>query len=1072
VISDLFGRNTELTQARTLLAQALAGQGGMLLLSGEPGIGKTRLADELANLGAAEGATVHWGRGWEGGGAPAYWAWTQALSSLTVGLDTPRLAALVERDGPELIRLLPDLLARFPALEPASLPNADEGRFRLACAVAATLKRAAAAQPLIIVLDDLHLADAATLSCLQLAARSARGLRLLLIGTYREAEARLSPLLAQNLGALSRDALTLTLSALSVEASLELVREGTHLSPETARAIIAATGGNPLFLNEMSRLVASRGAQHLPGSELPLVIQESIRQRLALLPAPARAVLDAASCAGSEIDPPLLSEILGLELNDVLAPLELAAQAGMVLQRAQGARVFSHQLFREVLYRGLPHERRLQFHQQLAAALSKPNRADRSTPSAVAHHLLEAAELSPEAAIRAAIDAARAALEVVAFEDALALLDRAQPVIRNQQLAPPLVAAFWLCVAEARIAAGQVIAAKEACTKAAAIARDLEDPELLANAALTWGSEIQPGKIDLELVAWLQQANAGLTGSTTLKARVLGRLAAALQPAPSPEVPAAMAMNAIAMARETGDDRTLLEVIHSAMAAMMEYVHPRERLPLNLEQEALAQRFHDRPRELRARLRLFFDYLVLGDVGLAQSRAISFAVLAQQLRQTRFAWFIPSWEAARATFEGRFSDVEGLLAEATRLSEPGVGEETRDFIQRTSLARAREDHTAIVALSRFGQRDWSGMELGPSLSQMVVTSNLARIGKIEEARLAFTQVSASARPSIGSQAIVLSESIAILDPGAAVTTYQTLLPLAGLQSQMGLIGMTWEGPIDRLLGLVATSLGRLDAAVEHFDAAIANLTRLNGRGFLARVWLEAAQARVRRNASGDRSIAETYVEAARALATELGQRDLLTQFDFRPSLETAPVPSPQKQPANARALSLRRAGDFWEVKGAGPSFRLKTSRGLALLSKLLERPDQEVHCLELASDGAPQEIDGGDAGEWLDSDARRQYQSRVDDLRETIREADQFGDGLRSSTAKAELDFIAAELSRGIGLGGRGRKAGSTVERARVAVQRRLKDAVTKIAEQDASLGRHLEWALKTGTYCCYRPSR
>lgn len=1086
--ASYFGRDAELNEGKALLDQMLAGRGAMLLVGGEPGIGKSRLGEELAVLAAQRGAQVHYGRGWEGGGAPVYWPWTEALTSLAAGLSAEQLSALAGEDAPELVRLWPELLRRLPSLEAASLPEADEGRFRLARAVAATLRRAAATRPLMLVLDDLHLADASTLSCLQWVGRQARGMRLLLVGTYREAETRLSPALAESIGVLSREATTLSLSALSHRAALELIHAQSALAEDVAASIASVAAGNPLFLTEMSRLVASRGKT--AARELPLGVKESIRQRFALLPTAAVEVLEAAACAGREFDVAMVACALGVVASKVADPLDLAVKAGMVETRGGERRAFSHDLLREVLYQDMPRAKRMRLHQQIASVLRRSATAGNQV-SAIAHHLLEASELDPEPAIRAAIEAATAALGVVAYEEALALLERAQAVAHLPRVPAALVAELWLILGEARIRAGQVATAKDACKQAMAIARQLDDVVLMARAALTWGAEIQPGTIDRELVEWLREADQRLAGGDiTLRARVKGRLAAALQPSVKPLEPVAMAHEAIALARESADDRTLLEVIHSAMAAMMEYEHPKSRLPLNLEQEALARRFHDRPRELRARLRLFFDYLVMGDVAYAEQRAVSFDVLAKELKQTRFAWLLPSWRASRATFEGRFDEVPALLDAARESSPPTSMAMVRDLMQRVTLMRAKEEAPIAPPFDLdFGLRA-NDMEMGDFVGHVFEVSSVVRGGDVERGRVLFAALKqrafSSAYKQIGGLDAILrfdpmmmtglADALALIgEPELSREGYSLLLPWRGLQVHHGLIGMAWEGPMDRVLGLLAMGAGNVEQAIEHHEAAVANLKALGGRGFLARSLFEAAEARERRGTAADRSVAVEYVKEARAVAMTLGQGALLTLFEKRVSMggplaAAAPQAGP---PASARAaaLSLTQEGDFWLVQGGDTAFRLKDSRGLQLLARLVERPDQEVHCLELVSDGPKQELEASDAGEWLDAEAKRQYQARVEDLRDSLKEAEAFGDARRAEKARAELEFIAAELSRGVGLGGRSRKAGSTAERARVAVQRRLKDAVQRIAENDAALGRHLEWALKTGTYCCYRSS-
>ena len=182
--------------------------------------------------------------------------------------------------------------------------------------------------------------------------------------------------------------------------------------------------------------------------------------------------------------------------------------------------------------------------------------------------------------------------------------------------------------------------------------------------------------------------------------------------------------------------------------------------------------------------------------------------------------------------------------------------------------------------------------------------------------------------------------------------------------------------------------------------------------------------------------------------------------------EPASVP-PSSPPAPA--FTLARAGEKWLVTRGGRSFALKDVRGLAMIARLLESPGQEIHALDLAS-GSDGVVDMGDAGEVLDARARDAYRARLSDLRAELDEADRFSDQGRQARLQSELDVLTEQLAGAVGLGGRERRTGSAAERARVAVQRRVREAVKRIADEDADLGRHLDWTIRTGTFCAYEP--
>jgi hypothetical protein len=170
---------------------------------------------------------------------------------------------------------------------------------------------------------------------------------------------------------------------------------------------------------------------------------------------------------------------------------------------------------------------------------------------------------------------------------------------------------------------------------------------------------------------------------------------------------------------------------------------------------------------------------------------------------------------------------------------------------------------------------------------------------------------------------------------------------------------------------------------------------------------------------------------------------------------------------------MQRDSEHWSIAYQGRAVRLKDMRGLGMLARLLEAPDREVPALELASDSRSGEggtIDLGDSGELLDVRARAEYMARAAELQREIEEATNFADSGRAERLRAEREALIQQLAAAVGLGGRERRAGSAIERARVSAQRRIRSAIHRIAEQDPELGRHLEWTVRTGAFCAYEP--
>ena len=215
------------------------------------------------------------------------------------------------------------------------------------------------------------------------------------------------------------------------------------------------------------------------------------------------------------------------------------------------------------------------------------------------------------------------------------------------------------------------------------------------------------------------------------------------------------------------------------------------------------------------------------------------------------------------------------------------------------------------------------------------------------------------------------------------------------------------------------------------------------------------------------------VEAFTAPSVSDGTRPLLPEeIVVTPRIAPA-LATPPRAPVSMRAMVapvfvLCREGEYFTVEHAGKTARLRVSVGLELLARLIDHSGQELPAITLAAPGNDLPLD--DAGEMLDAEAISDYKNRLEDLREQLTWAEEMGDHARATRAQEEIDALATELSRGLGLGGRVRVAGSAGERARVNVQRHIRKAIRKIAEDLPELGRYLNWTVKTGTFCVYRP--
>jgi hypothetical protein len=308
------------------------------------------------------------------------------------------------------------------------------------------------------------------------------------------------------------------------------------------------------------------------------------------------------------------------------------------------------------------------------------------------------------------------------------------------------------------------------------------------------------------------------------------------------------------------------------------------------------------------------------------------------------------------------------------------------------------------------------------------------------------------------QGVLADVAIRAEEPSLAAPLYAHLLPDAERWYVLGMGGFAAEATYARLRGGLAALLGRYDEAERHFEAALVRAEAASARPECARVLSAHGAMLTARGGKSDEARARELFARARPLAAALGLTRVLASIPAGREHPTSPV---------ADALTLVKDGETWRLSAGATSVRLKDSRG-AYVARLVAAPGREIHVLDMA--GSAEGADTGDAGEVLDDEARAAYKRRLAELDDELREAEGWNDGARASRARSEIELLSAELSRAVGLGGRSRRVGSTAERARVAVTRRIRDVVRRVEEQSPELGRRLDATLKTGLFCVYKP--
>ncbi len=1083
---QLVGRKTELEQLTSAVRAARNGRGSLWFLSGEPGIGKSRLSEELADAAALEGTVVVWGRCWEVGGAPAYWPWIQVLRALLRDDSPARVSGNLGRRARYLAQLVPELEALLGSGEELTGLDPERERFELLDAISGALCSVRDVPCTLVILEDLHAADMSSLGVFEVLGPELKSARVCVLGTYRDADARLAE---------TRDALaravergrTLPLGRLGRGdvATFLATSAGARAAEQATDAIFAATEGNPLFVTEVTRLLAQQASWDqvtAAGVAIPGNIRHTLRRRMEALGPSTHALLEVASVLGRDFSGTMLSALSGRSMAQVAPLLNDALDAGVVTEALPGEYRFSHVLVRETLHRDLDDARRTALHLE-AAELLRRRKPDELFWSEIAHHYLEAGAEGRAGAVQACPRAAEAAAANLGFSEAAAWYTRALAAL-GQDASADLEgrAELLIRLADAELHSGAIDTGKQHAERATELARAIRNSELFCRAALTHGSILVFAAIDTKLVELLREALSPLAPSDSPLRAVLGaRLAAALQPADDPDEPIAMAREAVLMARRLGDPRTWLETARYAVSAMMDLAPPSERIELNREYIRTAEGLDEPLEALRGKMRLVFDCFELGDVAAAELTIDEVELAAERIGHPFYAWRAHSFRAMSAIFQGRFADAEAAMERASSLGrrarDPNVLK--TNMLQRSMLLKLQGRYDELLAVRPELVGAGESLNLNEVFTRLNSCEALVLAGYGAQAARLFSahdveRVLGLSDAAMLSRLLTISE---VLDDPELVAAIESRLELKEARfCSGGMTGMVWEGPIALSLGRCAVRGGRLEDARRHLTAAVELAESAKSPPFAAWARFELARVLSRRQAS--RAEALELLDAAEATAVALGMpglaarsgsaRAALSKSDAAEAPMTTSARADDTPIQAVAGIELEPDGELWNLTWERGTLRLRDSKGVRWLAELLRRPGAEIHALDLAMPGAEREQ--GDAGELLDPEAIAAYRRRLHDLDTELAEAESFNDAGRITKLGSEREFLTHELQRSLGLGNRVRRAGDYAERARINVQRRLRDAIQRIARQDPELGTHLDRSIVTGIFCSYRP--
>ena len=877
------GRETEFSQLAAGLDDALAGRGRLFFLAGEPGIGKSRLADELIRRARKYGFQVLVGRCWEASGAPAYWPWVQSLRSYIRDADPDALRRELGAGAPELSQILPELRAILPGLPEPGSSDSDSARFRLFDATAEFLRRVSLERPLLLFLDDLHAADAPSLLLLQFLAREIRSDRMLVLGAFRDVDPTPTQALASMLVEVARESSTtrLSMSGLSQDDIAEYLKQTASelASTELTAVLHSKTEGNPLFVGETVRLLALEGVAIDDRIAIPQSIRDVISRRLAHLTEECNRVLVLAAVLGREFALAALARLSEVPENRLVETLDEAMAARVVsdVPGAPGRLRFAHVLIRDTLYEGLTAARRVRMHRLAVEALEGLYGKDSASHLAeLAHHAIAGSDFGKGLDYaRRAGDRAQALL---AFEEAARLLETALEAL---DLAGPAEERsrcdLLLALGESRSRAGDTANAKQAFLDSAAIARRLGLGDELARAAAAYGGRMVWSRAgaDERLVPLLEEGLAAVPeDNVEIRARLLARLAGALRDEHSRQRRETLSNEAVQLARRTGNSSALAYALLGRAHAIVAPDTVAECLALGTELCDVAARNGDLERVAAGHVFRTMVKLIVCDVEGAEADLAVASRIADALRQPAQLWEVCGVRAMVAVALGRLTEADVLIPQALALGERAIPD--------GAIPHYR--------LQLYALRDFRGEgldDLEPELGDLVsayparpvfrcaLAHCHARLGRIAEAQQALDDLTRDDSASLPFDQewlfgmSLLAETAALAgDVGSAAVLYDRLVPWGALNAVDQAEGC--RGSIARYLGLLAALLERFDDAERHFEAGLAMNERMGLLPWVARSQEDFARVLLRRGRPGDAEKADVLTSAALATYRELG----------------------------------------------------------------------------------------------------------------------------------------------------------------------------------------------------------
>lgn len=903
-IDDNFvGRRFEIEDLQAAYADAMAGSGQVMLLAGEPGIGKTRTAIEFASRVGDSDTSVVWGRCQEEVGAPPYWPWTQILSSVIAAQGVAELKAALGTGASDIADVLPDIRSRFPDIERPPVSNDPAGaRFRLFSSIARLLIETSQHKVNVVVLDDLHWADAPSLHLLEFVAQAMVSSRLLIVGTYRETELSRRHRLTDTLGALARLAHVRRrhMAGLEGQDVLQFMTTTIGFAPPAwlASAVHEQTDGNPLFVREVVRFLHEQGyfakvdrSTAKPTTiRLPEGLRDVIGRRLNRLSANCNDVLALAAVIGREFTIDVLVQASRARAEgEVTEALDEAMTAHLVEETEPGRLQFTHALVRITLYDELRIGQRQRFHHAVGQAIEFVHRRDlEPVLSDLAHHY-RAANLAGDAekAIDFATRAGRRADSAFAFEDAVTFYQNALDMLdalETDDVEQRYELLMLLGHGHRKVS--DYVAALEALSAAAGLGRRLDRPAALAEAAIVyadtaWRSDMQ---INSQSAALLNEALARMPATEFApRSKLLGMLARDRLHTGSVEEARIIAAQAISLARQTEDPMALAQSLASLSDLPW---NPRETERMLEEADeivSVGHRARDYEVVLRGQFRRAALLLELGNIAAAVVAIDEMGSTNTHIRQPMGIMFELTIRATLALLAGDLKEAESRIIQSLNFARKSSHTMEPLSVLIFTLRREQGRLKQFGPLARsLVSRKAGGTIWPPGLALLCIEiDDHTRAREIlnELARDSFAALPNDGR--LSASLVYLSEVCCELgNEATAASLYRMLQPWEGRNMVMG-GGTGFWGSSGRYLGQLAGTTGDWHNAERHFSDALAMNEKVGARAQLAHTYHDLALLLLKRGWSGDARTAAMHLEAGARLADELGLASLAEKVAAR-----------------------------------------------------------------------------------------------------------------------------------------------------------------------------------------------